>query len=100
MLPGLAHRAQDQLTADSVGEVRDRFRSAFGSDPYPAVRARLLTEVRARSRHIQATTNYGIQELESGVGGSDPGWLQSDLERLSPQAEPVRGAGGEHCTRR
>ena len=44
-------------------EVRGQFRSVFGSDPYPAIRARLLTKVCAQYQHIQTANNYRIQEV-------------------------------------
>ena len=50
-----------------LAEVRGQFRSVLGSDPYPTVRARLLTEVRAQYQHIQAANNYRFQEVSYGA---------------------------------
>ena len=49
-----------------LDDVRAQFRSVFGSEPYSATRARLLTEVRTQYQHIQAANSYRIHEVGRG----------------------------------
>ncbi|XP_043241225.1 serine/threonine-protein kinase SMG1-like [Amphibalanus amphitrite] len=81
---------RQQLNTERLDEVRGQFRSVFGSEPYTATRARLLTEVRAQYQHIQTANNYRIQELESGVGSADPAQLSLTLESGVGSADPAQ----------
>ena len=64
-------------------EVRGQFRSVFGSDPYPAIRARLLTKVCGQYQHIQAANNYRIQEVSYGAVWQAVARGGIDLETLT-----------------